>query len=583
MGPKRKTTETNTPSVKRQKKTLSLTQKVEILDRLAKGEGSSSVARAFNLNESTVRSMKKIEAKIRASVAGNISSNAKIFYTRDTTMQKMEKALNLWIEDQVQKGISLDGPTIRDKAKRLYDQIKQEVILTSGESNMVKVTPFLASKGWFEKFKKRYNLHNVKLTNESISENYEAEETFSPEITKLIKEKGYKPEQVFNASEINLFWKRMPMRTFLFKKEESYYIKEESLPGFKAAKDRLTLLLCGNASGDFIVKPMLLYRNSNPYSLKNKNKYQLPVFWRANGCTRVTADLFTDWFYNCFIHQVQLYLISKNIEFKILLILDNVLGHPESIQVAHTNVELVFLPSSIMPLVHPLDQNVIAVFKAYYTRRIFHHILDSMNTNPNLTIHQCWKNYTIADCIKNIKESLDELKPFPINPNWKNFWQEELNNCHGISTVHDEIEKIMELSHQIGGEGFSDLQEIEVEELLESHNTELSEDELEELILSNTSDDDSEVEKDAPKLELTIENLDKGFQLAKELGDLFFAEDPLMERSLKFRKELEGVLTPYREIYKDLKNKTKQQVYTNYFGSSEAILNNNCCSIIPFT
>lgn len=205
MGPKRKTTETNTPSVKRQKKTLSLTQKVEILDRLAKGEGSSSVARAFNLNESTVRSMKKIEAKIRASVAGNISSNAKIFYTRDTTMQKMEKALNLWIEDQVQKGISLDGPTIRDKAKRLYDQIKQEVILTSGESNMVKVTPFLASKGWFEKFKKRYNLHNVKLTNESISENYEAEETFSPEITKLIKEKGYKPEQVFNASEINLF------------------------------------------------------------------------------------------------------------------------------------------------------------------------------------------------------------------------------------------------------------------------------------------------------------------------------------------------------------------------------------------
>ena len=60
------------------------------------------------------------------------------------------------------------------------------------------------------------------------------------------------PEQVFNADLNGLFWKRMPSRTFLAKQEISTL-------GFKADKDHLTLLLRGNAAGDFVVKLMLQY------------------------------------------------------------------------------------------------------------------------------------------------------------------------------------------------------------------------------------------------------------------------------------------------------------------------------------
>ena len=46
--------------------------------------------------------------------------------------------------------------------------------------------------------------------------------------------------QVFNVDETGLCWKRMP--------DQSYISKEEKwLPGYKAAKDRLTLLFGGNA------------------------------------------------------------------------------------------------------------------------------------------------------------------------------------------------------------------------------------------------------------------------------------------------------------------------------------------------
>lgn len=42
--------------------------------------------------------------------------------------------------------------------------------------------------------------------------------------------------------------------------------------------------------------------------------------------------------------------------------------------------------------------------------------------------------------------------------------------------------RIVNLAHRIGGEGFADMVEGEVEELLESHQVELTEEELEELI-----------------------------------------------------------------------------------------------------
>lgn len=43
--------------------------KVEILDRLKMGEGATSVGRYYNLNEATVRTIKKNEENIRARAA----------------------------------------------------------------------------------------------------------------------------------------------------------------------------------------------------------------------------------------------------------------------------------------------------------------------------------------------------------------------------------------------------------------------------------------------------------------------------------------------------------------------------------
>ena len=130
----------------------------------------------------------------------------------------------------------------------------------------------------------------------------------------------------------------MPSRTFIAK-------EEKQAPGFKAAKDRLTLMFCGNASGDCFIKPMLLYRSLRPRALKGKNMKHLPVFWKSNARAWVTAAIFMEWFHECFVHDVEKYLKEQNLAFKVLLILDNAPGHPaELLQYAHPNIEVVFLP-----------------------------------------------------------------------------------------------------------------------------------------------------------------------------------------------------------------------------------------------
>jgi DNA topoisomerase IB len=169
MPPKRKMSDVNNVSgsakaVKREKKVMTLLQKVEVLDKLASGMGASVVGRLFSVNESTVRYIKKKEKLIRESVGQSVSASAKVAcVVRDRALVKMEKALSLWIEDMSQKNEPVDQNMIREKALVLYEQYRQAGGSAGSSDEAVQQT-FNASKGWFEKFKKRVALHNIKAT-----------------------------------------------------------------------------------------------------------------------------------------------------------------------------------------------------------------------------------------------------------------------------------------------------------------------------------------------------------------------------------------------------------------------------------
>jgi hypothetical protein len=57
------------------------------------------------------------------------------------------------------------------------------------------------------------------------------------------EEGGYTTQEIFFVDETGLFWKKMSDITYVSN-------EEKTMPGFKAAKDRLTLLLGANAARD---------------------------------------------------------------------------------------------------------------------------------------------------------------------------------------------------------------------------------------------------------------------------------------------------------------------------------------------
>ncbi|XP_046808186.1 tigger transposable element-derived protein 1-like [Lucilia cuprina] len=251
----------------------------------------------------------------------------------------MEKALMIWIEDQNQMRIPIDSNAVTNKALKIYEKLNNELPSTSSSAKS-----FTASHGWFEHFKKRHLLHNLKLKGEQASAD-------------IIAANSYTSDQVFNADETGLFWKKMPERTFLSK-------VQKVSSGHKAAKDRITILFCSNASGDNIMKPLVIHKSKTPRAFKGINKNNLPVYWMSNKKAWVTSVIFREWFYKMFVPDAKRYLNDKGLPFKVLLIIFNAPGHPQDLE--FENVQVIFLPKNTTSLLQPLDQGIISTFKTLY-------------------------------------------------------------------------------------------------------------------------------------------------------------------------------------------------------------------------
>ena len=150
------------------------------------------------------------------------------------------------------------------------------------------------------KIYKQTKIQNVITHGEVVSSIKESVEKLVVEFNDVIKKEGYLSQKLFNADETRLFWKKMPNRTYITK-------EEKTLPGHKPMKDRLILLLCCNAIGDFKVKPMLVYHYDNPRVFKGNNvmKSKLPVIWRGNKKAWMTGQFFEEWIHEVFAPSVK--------------------------------------------------------------------------------------------------------------------------------------------------------------------------------------------------------------------------------------------------------------------------------------
>ncbi|KAM9191847.1 tigger transposable element-derived protein 1-like [Dugong dugon] len=456
-------------------------------------------------------------------------------------MENMERLLSMWLEDQSQRNVPLSVSIIQEKAKSLFDDLQHE----QGESPQTE--KFSASKGWFVRFKERHCLPHFKMNSTPPSSNVD---TYPEVLKSIIKEGEYTPQQVFNVDETGLYWKRMPEGTFIS-------VEEKAEPGFKSSKDRLMLLLGGNAAGDFKLKPLLVYHSENPSALKGYSKPNLPVIWRSNKKAWATKGIFHEWFTYFFCPAVEKYCAQNNLTNKALLILDSAPCHPVNLSDLSDNVRVEYLHDSTADTVQPMGQGVASTFKAHYLKRTFEHLLETTDGDDKATIREFWRNYDIMDAVDNIAVAWEELKPATMNSVWKKIWPEcvQFQSFSQTDNITRLQQNIVTLAKNVT---FEKVVEADVGQLLQSHEEDLSNEELMQLEQEWAAGE--EESEDAPPAlrQLTTEALSVAFSHFEAGLQILTSNSPDDEWKSKVSRAINDAINCYRELYNEKKRRSKQ-------------------------
>ena len=135
---------------------MSLEIKYKIIKLADSGESNTVISRKLDIPRTTVVSIMKDKARILEEVKGQAPMQAKCIRQRAGHIAEMEKLLIVWLDDQTRCQVHGSPSVIQAKARSLFEYLK----LRNGDSS--KEETFQGSKGWFQRVKSRFSLHNVR-------------------------------------------------------------------------------------------------------------------------------------------------------------------------------------------------------------------------------------------------------------------------------------------------------------------------------------------------------------------------------------------------------------------------------------
>lgn len=551
----------------RKRRQICMEQKMKIILKHEMGQSLSSISRELGFATSTVNSILKDRERIKEHVKRSASLKSTVITKqRSGAIYEMEKLLTIWIVDQIKKHVPLSMAAIQSKARSLYEDVKIKFGCSDAK--------FVASNGWFQRFKHRAGFHDSKANGEAASADSKAAECFPFILKKVIEEGGYSTQQIFNVDETELSWRNL--------------LKDQGIRfRVPTVNDSVRLLLGANAAGDCKLKPLVLNKSS---ALEGFDISNLPVHYHAHPKSWLTNEAFEDWFLNCFVPEVGDYCSGEGIPFKILLVLDNAIGHPPNLDNLNPNVKVKFLPSNTSSLMQPLDLGIITHFKAYYFQITFMQALEAVQSQPRMIFQNFFSCFKFYHAVINITKAWFEIKQSHLSAVWKKLCPQFVYGFEGFEkdvAYEEEIDKISKIAKQLDLQ----LDGGDVEELIQFNGAELSNDDLMELGAVKFTEpltcDPEELEKSQETAEeeqlAEFEACNETMQVsqsfvAHEMTQAFYEiasamtrfqkMDSNTSRFSKVKKEVEKALTCYTQIYESEFKTSIQTSVDNFIGES---------------
>lgn len=278
----------------------------------------------------------------------------------------------------------------------------------------------------------------------------------------------------------------------------------------------------------------------------------------------MTSSVFSDYYKNKLHHELEVYCKQEGIPFKILLVLDNASSHPHTLTDISENIKLVFLPPNTTSLLQPLDQGVIQTLKSYYLQSTLADLVKVTN-EKGISVRDYWRNFNIKDALNFLKMTWDDVPSKCLNSVWKQLCPQFVFRFKGFS-IEDDItaakQKTVVLAKKLG---FDELEEDEIDELLQSHRVELSNEDLLELERVRVKEQEEAEASGAPERVLTLKVLSEAMNKIREALDLIEENDPNVQRSFAVSRKMLADFGCYQEMLRKKQRKTVQTTMTSFF------------------
>lgn len=239
---------------------------------------------------------------------------------------------------------------------------------------------FTASSGWLDRWKRRHGVRQLSISGEKMSADKDGLAKFKDEFEKLVEEKKYSRDQIYNCDESGLNFRMMPSKTLASR-------EEAAAPGYKKNKERITILACSNASGTHKLQLMCIGKSARPRAIKHIKPEALPVHYAHQKNSWMSRELFQEWFFKHFVPSVEKFLKKNGLPRKAILLLDNAPSHPDESNLRSEDIIVKFFPPNVTSIGQPMDQGVLETLKRHYRRFLLQEILEK--TTAGSTFKEC--------------------------------------------------------------------------------------------------------------------------------------------------------------------------------------------------
>ena len=378
------------PGEKRKRVVLTLKEKMDICRRLEKGESRRALMQEYNVGMSTLYDIRAHKAQLLRFFASSDSDKAlaqrRTLHT--PKLEHLDRVLYEWFLVKRSEGVPVSGPMLIEKAKEFYEQMQ----LTE---------PCVFSGGWLWRFKARHGIKKLDASSEKQAADQQAAEQFCGFFRSLTAEHGLSPEQVYNADETGLFWRC----------SHSPNPEGGPVPGPTQSKDRLTVLMCANATGSHRIKPLVVGKWGGPKAVQGLQ--HLPVTYKAQGSAWVDKEIFADWFHHIFVPAVKEHFRAVALPegSKAILLLDGSRAHPHEAELASENVFTIFLPASVTALLQPMDQGIRRDFMRNFV-------------SPRGRLQAMAPHCSVHDAVLDVACAWDAVPGTVLSRAWRKLWPE---------------------------------------------------------------------------------------------------------------------------------------------------------------